>query len=219
MPDPVSVLVVSRGHFFDRNAFFAMFDDMADVFATHVEQPAAAVMLRPENIEPYDTVLFYDMSGIGGLNPVDGSDENGVPGKDYQNSIESLLTNGKGIVLLNHATVSWPNWPLWRTITGSSYLLAEGEVNGVTEPGSGYRGGHGPHPNPTFKLQPVTVHPVLEGLEDGFELTDELYLKLWIFSALMSLLCAVATLMFLVNAMGYASGRRRRPHAEELGSS
>ena len=45
------------------------------------------------------------------------------------------------------------------------------------------------------------------------EVTDELYLKLWMFSSAMAVLCAVATLMFLVNAYGYATGRRERPRA------
>jgi hypothetical protein len=172
-----SVLIVSRGHFFDRNAFSAMFDDMEGIFATHVEQPAAAVMLRPDNVADYDVVLFYDMSGIPGLNPADGADREGNPSDDYRNSIEALLERGTGLVLLNHATVSWPNWPLWRQITGSSYMLKAGELNGIAVPGSGYRGGHGPHPNPTYSLVPEGSHPVLAGLEGGFELTDELYLK------------------------------------------
>ena len=44
-------------------------------------------------------------------------------------------------------------------------------------PGSGYRGGHGPLTNATLALVPQGHHPVLEGLEAGFEITDELYLK------------------------------------------
>jgi hypothetical protein len=91
--------------------------------------------------------------------------------------MEALLARGTGIVLLNHATVSWPNWPLWRRITGSSFMLREGLLDGATVPGTGYRGGHGPHPNATFRVMPAGQHPVLEGLEDGFEITDELYLK------------------------------------------
>lgn len=43
------------------------------------------------------------------------------------------------------------------------------------------------------------------------EVTDELYLKLWIFSGLTAILCAVAALVFLVNAYGYAAGTRQRP--------
>jgi len=101
------------------------------------------------------------------------------PPAHYVETIEALLEGGKGLVLLNHATVQWPAWPLWREITGTSFMLAEGELNGETVPGSGYRGGAGePHRNTTHRLTPVDAsHPVCAGLEDGFEITDELYLK------------------------------------------
>ena len=173
-----NVLIVSKGHDFDHNAFLAMFDDMAEINATLVQQPAAQVLLQPGNVDAYDAVLFYDMSGIPGIGLLhDGADDTGIPPDDYRASIEALVERGTGLVLLNHATVSWPLWPLWRRISGSSFMLQGGELDGVAVPGSGYRGGHGPHPNPTLRLVPQCAHPVLEGLEDGFEITDEIYLK------------------------------------------
>jgi hypothetical protein len=107
----------------------------------------------------------------------DGANDTGVPPDDYVRSIEALLSRGTGIVMLNHATVSWPEWPLWREISGTSFMLRAGELDGRQVPGSGYRGGHGPHPNATLHLVPQGEHPVLAGLEDGFDITDELYLK------------------------------------------
>ena len=136
------------------------------------------MVLQPEYVAAYDSVLFYDMSGIPGVGLLhDGSNDTGVPPAGYVRSIEALVAAGKGLVLLNHATVSWPQWPLWRQIHGSSFMLQEGELNGQTVAGSGYRGGHGPHPNPTLHLRPQGQHPVLAGLEQGFEITDEIYLK------------------------------------------
>ena len=41
------------------------------------------------------------------------------------------------------------------------------------------------------------------------EVTDELYLELWIFSSVMSVLCAIATIAFFVNAWGYATNTKR----------
>lgn len=176
---PVRVLLVSKGHAYNHDAFLAMFADQDRVDVTLVEQPAAQVVLRPEHADAYDAVLFYDMSGIPGIGLLhDGANDTGVPPDDYVRSIEALLERGTGIVLLNHATVSWPEWPLWRQITGSSFMLREGDLDGERVPGSGYRGGHGPHPNPTLKLVPQAKdHPVLAGIEDGFEITDEIYLK------------------------------------------
>ena len=173
-----NVLIVSKGHHFDHNAFLAMFDDMAGVNATLVQQPAAQTLLRPDNAGAYDAVLFYDMSGIPGIGLLhDGANDTGIPPEHYRASIEALIERGTGLVLLNHATVSWPLWPLWREITGTSFMLQAGELDGAPVPGSGYRGGHGPHPNPTLRLVPQCEHPVLAGLQDGFEITDEIYLK------------------------------------------
>ncbi len=178
MADGISVLLVSKGHDFNHDAFLAMFDDMDDVEVTLVQQPAAQLLLRPENVGDYDAVLFYDMSGIPGAGLThDGASADGQPSDDYRRSIEALLERGTGIVMLNHATVSWPEWPLWRRMTGSSFMLKSGTLNGVPVPGSGYRGGHGPLANATVRLNPVAAHPVLEGLETGFEITDELYIK------------------------------------------
>ena len=56
-------------------------------------------------------------------------------------------------------------------------MLTKGELNGKIVPGSGYRGGHGPLASATIHLIPQQNHPVLAGLEKGFDITDELYLK------------------------------------------
>ena len=56
-------------------------------------------------------------------------------------------------------------------------MLRKGVLEGVEVPGSGYRGGHGPSPSANIKLKPVGSHPVLAGLDDGFYISDELYLK------------------------------------------
>jgi hypothetical protein len=174
----VSVLIVSKGHAYDHDEFLAMFTDMAGITTTLVEQPAAQILLQPGHAGQWDTVLFYDMSGIPGAGLThDRADATGMPAPDYASAMEALVARGTGMVLLNHATVSWPNWPLWRRITGTSFMLRKGLLDGVEVPGSGYRGGHGPHPNATVRVRPAGAHPVLAGLDDGFEITDELYLK------------------------------------------
>ena len=133
MSEPIELLIVTQGHPYDRSSFMAIFDADPGVNATAVEQPAAQVMLRPQNVEPYQAILFYDMSGVA---PAED------PGTDYRTSIEALLERGTGIVLLNHALLSWPKWPVWRALSRTSFLLR-----------------------------------AQAGVEDGFEITDELYLK------------------------------------------
>jgi hypothetical protein len=177
VPPTLNVLVVTGGHPFSEPDFFAMFDAMAGIEVTSVAHPEATDALAPDALEDYATVLFYDMAGIPGTGVPDGSDEAGHPAEAFKANIDAMLERGIGLVLLNHATVAWPNWPRWRQITRSSFMLMAGELNGEQLPGSGYRGGHGPHPNPTFRLIPEGQHPVLDGLQDGFEITDEIYLK------------------------------------------
>jgi hypothetical protein len=181
---PLQLLVVSKGHPFDRSAFFAMFDADPGVQATWVEQPAARVVLQPENVAAYDAVLFYDMSGISmpGAWPDGAGRPMGAgidPPDDYLRSIEALLDRGTGIVLLNHALLSWPNWPLWRELSHTSFLLRGGELDGKELPASGFRGGATePDRNIPVRVVPQDLeHPVLAGLEAGFEIADELYLK------------------------------------------
>ena len=170
---PTNILLVTKGHPFDYNGFYAMFDENPELNTTQVEQPAAQVMLRPENVASYDVVVFYDMWGI----PLPGTGDL-TPPADYVKSIEALLESGTGIVMMNHAMVQWPEWPLWREISGSTFLLMESELNGKTVPGSGFRGGAGePERNATHFLSVVDPsHPVMLGLGDGFEITDEVYL-------------------------------------------
>ncbi len=171
----VKVLLVTKGHGFNYNGFYSMFDDNPELLTTQVEQPAAQVMLRPENVAEYEAVVFYDMWG---------TDFSPAP-EEYQESIAALLQSGKGIMLMNHALVQWPAWPGWRDVSGTSFLLREGEVFGEMTPGSGYRGGGAdPRGNGRGKVTPVTTgHPVLEGLDDGFEVQDELYLTSKIFES------------------------------------
>jgi hypothetical protein len=171
----VRVLVVTKGHPFDYNGFFAMFDDSELLDATAVEQPAAQILLRPEFVADYDAVFFYDMCAT----QPNADGEFPMPPQHYVETVEALLENGVGLVLSNHATVQWPGWPLWREISGTSFMLGQGELYGEVVPGSGYRGGGGePERNARHRLAPVDpTHPVAAGLEDGFEIADELYIK------------------------------------------
>lgn len=174
----LQVLVVSKGHDYDHDSFREMFASFSDIEATLVEHPAAQSVLASKHIDNYDVVFFYDMCGIPGVPmPHDNAGGSGVPTAEYAAAVEALVASGKGLLVVNHATVSWARWPLWREITGSSFMLSGGELCGEQVPGSGYRGGHGPLQNATITLLPQIEHPVLAGLEEGLSITDELYLK------------------------------------------
>ena len=68
---PVSTaLLITKGHPFDKAAFFAVFDalvadpecELTDY--THVEQPAARAFFDPARAEPWDVFVMYDMPGV-----------------------------------------------------------------------------------------------------------------------------------------------------------
>ena len=49
MTDSLNVLVVSKGHDYVHDSFMAMFTAMDGVTMALVEQPAAQIILQPEN--------------------------------------------------------------------------------------------------------------------------------------------------------------------------
>lgn len=165
----LDILVITKGHPFLRDPFFAMFDDMAGVRYTHVEQPAAQVFADPELAKAYDAFVFYDMPG---LNFVDGKLAGFIePTPAYKKNFLALLDQGKGMVFLHHALAGWPSWPEYGEIVGGRFLYAPAQVRGRNCPDSGYR---------HAMTHEVTVlapdHPVAAGVPPHFTMTDELYL-------------------------------------------
>ncbi|MBM4383558.1 MAG: ThuA domain-containing protein [Deltaproteobacteria bacterium] len=179
---PLPVLVVAGGHAYDRSAFMAMVEALPGVQACLVEQPAAQIVLASDEAARYAAVLFYDMWGIAlpGL-AMEGAPLDWVePSASYRAAIERLVARGTGVVMLNHALVAWPAWPLWRALSRTPFMLRAGKLGDAEVPGSGFRGGAGePDRNATVRVRPATPgHPVLAGIDAaGFEITDEIYLK------------------------------------------
>ena len=60
----LQVLAAVRGHRFDRTSFDRLFEDMADISVTVVDQPAAALLMTPDALAHFDAVLLYDMPGM-----------------------------------------------------------------------------------------------------------------------------------------------------------
>lgn len=164
------VLLVTKGHPFEREPFFAVFDADHGISWTHVEQPAAAHLFDPDRLAEFDVVVFYDMPGIrftGGEPPVRFLD----PPADFVRGFREVLETGKGMVFLHHAVAGWPAWEEYARVIGGRFHYQPAELRGVRYPDSGYRFDVHHH---VEVLAPD--HPVCDGLGDGFDLTDELYL-------------------------------------------
>ncbi len=165
----VRVMAAVRGHPFDRNAFAAMFAAMPGVAVTFVDQPAAAMLMRPELAAAFDVLLLYDMPGIDF-----GSEPRGMPiGPDQttRDGIQALLDQGIGVVALHHALAGWPGWPEFADLLGGRFLYRASVVDGTPRLDSGYR--HQVHYTAAIA---APEHPIMADIPATFALTDELYL-------------------------------------------
>ncbi len=168
---PINVLVAVRGHAFDRNAVDAIFQAMPEISATMVDQPAAAQLMNPEGMAPYDALVLYDMPGLDftrldteGLRIVD-------PGEPFRAGFRALLEQGKGIVALHHAIAGWPAWPEYGEALGGTFLYRPSLLHGEQRPDSGY------HHGVDYIAEVVAPdHPVMAGIPATFAMKDELYL-------------------------------------------
>jgi type 1 glutamine amidotransferase len=173
---PLKVLVITRGHEYDREPFNQMFDALGnDITWTHVEHPAADTMLAPENAKNYDVYVFYDLAGPGvRVNKPDGSFERTYPPPtpEAKKNFTELVKSGKGLVFLHHSIAGYAHtWPEYSEVIGGAcdwYWPVT--VRGVDHPKHGYFGNTQQHITVVDKS-----HPVTQGLGDGFNIVDEAY--------------------------------------------
>lgn len=165
-----TTLVVTKGHPIERGPFFEALDAIDRPFVA-VEQPLLEQLASPESADRlacrYPSMLFYDMPGmdfsVQPPLPV-------APSAAYQQLFMTLLKRGVGMVFLHHAIAAWPTWPQYGDIIGGRFLYWPQPLHGAPRSDSGYL-----H-NATYRATAIGHHPLLEGVESDFEITDELYL-------------------------------------------
>lgn len=167
--EPLNVVVVAKGHPYERDAFMAIFDTLPGIACTLVEQPAAQRLMNPDGMKGFDALVLYDMPGLDFAAP----ERPGYvePDPEFIAGFLALLDQGKGVVALHHAIAGWPAWPEYAELLGGRFLYRPGLLRGVDRSDSGYR--HDVQ-HEVQVLDPA--HPVAAGLPDHFSLTDELYL-------------------------------------------
>ncbi len=164
----INVLLVTKGHPYEREPFYDIFEQMPEVTWTLVEQPAAQALFDVRHAGDYDAFVMYDMPGIQfqpGMPP-----QFPDPPQAYRSALRELIDAGHGFVFLHHAIAGWPAWPEYADILGGRFLYMADELRGVARQDSGYR--HGV----THEIEVVRQHPVTAGVPDRFTMTDELYL-------------------------------------------
>ena len=166
----LQLVVAGKGHPFPRDAFEAMLTADGGIEPTMVDQPAAAMLLNPEALRSFDAILLYDMPGFDFRVPADERPRFVEPDAAFKAGFQALLAQGKGIVALHHAIAGWPAWPAYAEALGGTFLYRPAVVRDVQRPDSGYAA------NVRYNVRrAASGHPVLEGIPERFELTDELY--------------------------------------------
>ncbi|MFC4874674.1 ThuA domain-containing protein [Negadavirga shengliensis] len=142
---PISVLLITGGHDFERERFFEMMDALENIQYVEVKHPKANDHFVGEDIEKYDLILFYDM-----VQEITA---------DQKQGLERWVDKGIGLVFLHHSIVSYQNWDYYRGLVGGRYL----------ENDSGYQ-----H-DVAFRAHIMEKgHPIVKGLSN-FEVYDEIY--------------------------------------------
>lgn len=162
------VLLITGGHDFDRDAFFAMWKACDDIAFQNVEYPHAETFFTPEKSAAFDAFVFYDF----------GRTMSAAAKTDFLR----LLKQGKGLVFLHHALLGHEDWPEYPRITGGAWIDRERTIDGRLYAPSQYA------PNQTIDVHIADVaHPITAGLQN-FTLIDETYSGLYINPAVKPLL-------------------------------
>ncbi|HXY42959.1 MAG TPA: ThuA domain-containing protein [Acidimicrobiales bacterium] len=168
--DSLKVLVVTGGHPFEREPFLAIFDALPGIVWQHDQPPEARDHFRPDKVGEFDAIVCYDMQGIVFNKP--NLPELLTPPPQYAQAFSQMLEAGQGIVFLHHAMSAWPTWPLWAEVVGGRWNYVPSELNGTIWPASGYTREVEHH---ISCIDPS--HPICAGIEDGFDIVDEIYLN------------------------------------------
>ena len=171
-----NMLLVTRGHPFERVPFMEMLGAVPDTTWTEVEHPAAPALFDPRCARDFAGFLCYDMPGLDFRMP----SAPGGAGVDFVPpparlvaGMEALLDAGKPFIFLHHALAGWPAWSRYADIVGGRFhykreLAADGAAADILD--SGYL--HGVK----HRVRVVADHPLTAGVGAGFEIEDELYL-------------------------------------------
>ena len=153
--EPVRVLVVTGGHGFETNEFFAMFREMPGVTFDATQHPDAHARFSEEAAKNYDVIVLYDM-----WPKIDAAGR-----RDFL----ARVKEGKGLVALHHAIASYPEWPDYARLIGARYYLKPEVVDGVPKAQSIYK-----HDVDLKVRVDDPDHPVTRGVKD-FAINDETY--------------------------------------------
>jgi type 1 glutamine amidotransferase len=110
--DKIKVVVVTAGHGFEKEAFFAFFDSLPDIEYVDAHQQDHSEIFEDISRWGYDVIVLYHMTQE--ISPT-----------RRANFIE-LLDRGIGVVALHHSIGAFQQWPEYRKIIGGKFYLEDG---------------------------------------------------------------------------------------------
>ncbi|HUW19950.1 MAG TPA: ThuA domain-containing protein [Sedimentisphaerales bacterium] len=153
----IKVVVVTAGHGFKKEPFFAIFESSGDINYVEAEQRDQSELFEDISGWDYDVIVLYNMTQE--ISPA------------RQHNLTSLLNRGVGLVALHHSIGAFQQWPEYRKIIGGRFYLNEMEENGVMHGKSDYQHGLDIAVHVGDKR-----HPITRGMKD-FVIHDEAYKK------------------------------------------
>ena len=147
----VDVVVVTGGHGFKHEPFFAMFESLDGVHYIEAEQSDDSEIFEDISNWDYDVIVLYNMTQK-------------ISEKRRDNFLK-LLDGGVGLVAMHHSIGSFQDWTEYRRIIGGKFRLK----SSCPEDPSGYK-----HDVdiPVHVEEPA--HPVMRHMRD-FVMNDEVY--------------------------------------------
>jgi len=139
----VKLLVLTGGHGYDEPAFQKLFQSLAGITTTMKTMDQFFALPAAER-DAFDVLLFYHM-----LMP--------TPKDKALEALTHLGSTEQGLVMLHHALLAYPQWPVWT------------DIMGIANRKFGY------HHDQKLHVKVVnTEHPITKGLK-SWDMIDETY--------------------------------------------
>ena len=148
---PIRVLVVTGGHSYP-TAFYTLFEQPGITWDHAVSSEEA---YRADLRDRYDVLVMHDMPK--------------TLSRAGQQHLREFAESGKGIVVVHHAIVSYPEWDWYRDLIGARYFEQPRDGRAA----STYR-----H-DEQMRIAVTRAHPVTDGLAP-FTVVDETYKGMWL---------------------------------------
>jgi len=155
--ESIKVVVVTGGHGFEKEPFFALFEGLEDIDYVRAEQQDDSEIFEDISGWEYDVIVLYNMTQE-------------ISPRRRENFLK-LLDKGVGVVALHHSIGAFQEWPEYRKIIGARYYLKPMEEQGLMHGKSGYK-----HDLDIAVHVADSRHPITRGIND-FSIFDEVYNK------------------------------------------